>query len=260
MKNIGLKDIVLQKQKDLLQQKKRLPFRELKKRLTKAAPVRDFAKALIQPGKVSLIAELKKASPSAGVIRQDYDVRRGALSYASAGANAVSVLTEANFFQGDLMHIHDIKETVHLPVLRKDFIFDPYQIYESRVYGADAVLLIVALLAGKKLMSLMNLAHQLGMTPLVEVHDAFELETAVRAGACVIGVNSRNLKTLSVDTRLFEQLIPQIPGKCVTVAESGIKTRYDVQRLKKLNVNAMLVGESLLKQPDLEKAVRVLSE
>jgi indole-3-glycerol phosphate synthase len=254
----GLQDIVSRKQQDLLKQKIRLPLSRLQAGLRRAAPARGFVQALFRPGSVSLIAELKRASPSAGLLRAPYDVAYVARAYARAGARALSVLTEENFFQGNLSHLALAKQAALLPVLRKDFIFDPYQIYESRFYGADAVLLIVALLPAWRLRSLLQLTRALGMTPLVEVHEEEELQAALKAGADVIGINSRNLKDLSMNPNIFRRLVPLVPKNRVVVAESGIRDEKDVKSLKKLKVHAMLVGESLLRQRDLEGAARNL--
>lgn len=256
----GLQQIVDRKKEDLLLRKKARPLAQLQADLPGALPVRDFIGALVKPGAVSLIAELKKASPSAGLLRPEYNVAAGAEAYARAGARALSVLTEENFFLGHLNHVAEAKRAVDLPVLRKDFIFDPYQVYEARLFGADAVLLIVALLEEERMRVLMELIHELGMTPLVEVHSEPELDVAVRSGARLIGINSRNLKDLSMDGTMFEKLVPRIPEGRIVIAESGIKTPADVEKLKNLNVSAMLVGESLLRQPDLEKAAKILAD
>lgn len=254
----GLEEIVARKRRDLAGRMSALPLALLERKLADAAPVRDFAAAIRRPGEVSLIAELKKASPSAGLLRELYDVGTGAQAYEKAGARALSILTEENFFLGDLAHLNDAKKACGLPVLRKDFLFDPYQVYEARARGADAVLLIVALLEPVLLKQLLSLTLRLGMTPLVEAHDPDEVRTAVDAGARVVGVNSRNLKDLSMDPRAFEKMVPLVPKDRIVVAESGIKTADDVKRLKDLGAAAMLVGESFLRQPDLEKAANVL--
>jgi indole-3-glycerol phosphate synthase len=254
----GLKQIVDRKRSDLSKLKRSRPQQVLARGLSRALPVRNFAAALKKSGKISLIAELKKASPSAGLLRIPYDVGYGARCYAQAGVSALSILTEENYFLGDLGHIAEAKKAVSLPVLRKDFIVDPYQVYEARAAGADAVLLIVALLEDAEISDLLALTRRLGMTPLVEIHEAEELNRAVSCGAEMIGVNSRNLKDLSMNPQAFEKLVPMIPAGKIVVAESGIKTPADVKALKRLKVNAMLVGESLLKHADLEAAAKVL--
>jgi indole-3-glycerol phosphate synthase len=208
---------------------------------------------------VALIAELKKASPSAGLLRPRYDPVEGARAYARAGAAALSVLTENHYFKGNLTHIARVKRAVNLPVLRKDFLVDPYQVYESRANGADAVLLIVALLTDRVLRELLGLARRLGLAALVEAHTPGELRRAVAAGADMVGINSRNLSDLTMNPSAFRTMIPLIPRRCLRVAESGIKTPRDVTELKNIGADAMLVGESFLRQNDLEKAARTLA-
>ncbi len=256
----GLQEIVRRKRQDLVKQKGRVPLAQLKGRLSKAPPTRDFAKAIRKKGRIALIAELKQASPSAGAIRGDYDVAAGAKAYAKGGASALSVLTEENYFLGRLEHLAEAKAAVKLPVLRKDFIIDPYQVVESRVHGADAVLLIVALLKQGELIKMLSMARKMKMTPLVEIHDLNELGRALDAEADVIGINSRNLKDLSMDPLAFRKLVPFVPPGSLVVAESGIRNLDDVKSLKRLKVNAMLVGESLLRQPDLTAAAKILVE
>ena len=256
----GLEEIVRRKRLDLERQKAAAPLTVLERRLDGASAVRDFAAAIRRPGEVSLIAELKKASPSAGLLRKEYDVAAGARAYEKAGARALSILTEVNFFLGDLSHLAEAKRATSLPALRKDFISDRYQIVEARVRGADAVLLIVAVLGPKPLKVFVELIKSLGMTPLVEAHDPDEVRAALDSGAEMVGVNSRNLKDLSMDPRAFEKMVPLIPRDRLIVAESGIKTADDVRALKALGVHAVLVGESLLRQPDIEAAAKILVE
>jgi len=214
---------------------------------------RAFEAALARPG-VSFICEVKKASPSAGVIAHDFPYLRIADDYAAAGAAALSVLTEPDFFQGDPRYLSEIAAKVPLPALRKDFVVDPYQLYQSRLLGASAVLLIVALL-GDRLADYVLIADALGLAALVEVHDEAETELATAAGARVIGVNHRDLRTFTVDLGLSERLRPLIPEDVVLVAESGITTPADVQRLRQIGVDAVLVGETLMKAAD--KAARL---
>ena len=212
----------------------------------------DFAAALRGRG-VKLIAEVKRASPSRGLLCRDFDPVRLAEVYACGGAAAISVLTDARFFQGQLDHLTAVKETLlelptktAIPVLRKDFIYDPYQIVEARVAGADAVLLIAAVLGDNDLKRLLAETRRTGMEALVEVHDEAEAERAVALGAQVIGVNNRDLRTFTVDLSVTARLRPLIPADRVVVSESGIHTAADVQRLAALGVDAMLVGESLV--------------
>lgn len=250
--------IVFETRRDLARRRAKVPLADLERMVRRTPVVRSFAGALKREG-VALIAELKAKSPSAGLIRPRYDVAAGARAYARAGARALSVLTEPRYFGGKLEHLKLAQRASTLPVLRKDFIVDPYQVFEARAHGADALLLIVRLLTDWELVTLQRLAWDLKMDALVETHNAEELERAKKAGARLVGINSRNLNTLGMDPRAFEKLVPLAPRGAVLVAESGIKTPDDVRRLSVLGVHAMLVGESLLKQKDLETAARVLA-
>lgn len=228
--------------------------------------VRDFFGALRQPcaGDVALIAEVKKASPSKGVIRADFNPVKIALDYEAAGASCLSVLTDEKFFQGSLDYLAAIRAAVDLPLLRKDFIIDARQIREAVQWGADAILLIVAILDDHQLREFHQLATQAGLAALVEVHDERELERAVAAGATLIGVNNRDLKSFTVDLATTERIATRLfsgPGKnhtALLVAESGIHTRADVLRLKRAGARAILVGESLMREADLGTKVREL--
>ena len=229
--------------------------------------VRNFLGALCRPrrGAVALIAEVKKASPSAGIIRADFDPVRIAREYEAAGASCLSVLTDEKFFQGSLDYLKQIRAAVKLPLLRKDFIIDERQILEAVEWGADAILLIVAILDDERLRRFQVLAREAGLTALVEVHDEAELERAMAAGAEVIGVNNRNLKTFKVDLgtteRLAEHLFSRVTDHALRpllVAESGIHTQADVERLARCGARAILVGESLMRHTDLERKVREL--
>ena len=250
--------IVFETRLDLARRRGRVSLGDLEKRAGRAPKPRPFAAAINKSG-VSLIAELKAKSPSAGLIRPRYDVAEGARAYERGGARALSILTEPRFFGGKPAHLDLARRATALPVLRKDFIVDPYQVVEARAHGADAILLIVRLLTDWELVFLQRLAWDLKMDVLVETHDAAELDRAKKAGARLIGINSRNLDTLGMDTGAFEKLVPRAPRGAVLVAESGIKTPEDVRRLAGVGVNAMLVGESLLKQKNLETAARLLS-
>ena len=226
---------------------------------------REFEGALRKPrlGKVALIAEVKKASPSAGVICADFDPVRIARQYEAAGADCLSVLTDEKFFQGSLEYLKQIRAAVKLPLLRKDFIIDERQILEAVEWGADAILLIVAILSDAQLKQFHTLATQAGLVALVEVHDEAELERALAAGATLIGVNNRDLKIFKVDLGTTERLAAKLdstPGRAekLLVAESGIHTRADVQRLAKCGAQAILVGESLMKHPDITAKVSEL--
>ena len=226
----------------------------LKKALTKRGDHRGFNYALRHPrrGTVALIAEVKKASPSAGVICADFDPVRIAKEYEAAGASCLSVLTDEKFFQGSLDYLKQIRAAVKLPLLRKDFIIDERQILEATQWGADAILLIVAILSDTKLKRFHDLATQAGLAALVEVHDEMELERALAIGARLIGVNNRDLKTFQVDLATTEKLAAKAfavrtDGELLLVAESGIKKRADVERLGRAGAHAILVGESLMR-------------
>jgi indole-3-glycerol phosphate synthase len=212
--------------------------------------------------KVRLIGEIKKASPSKGLIAPDFDPVALATCYAENGAAAISVLTEVDHFRGSLEYLKAVKAAVSplgLPALRKDFLYDAYQLYEARAYGADAALLIVAMLEPAQLKELLAVCHELWLQALVEVHDEAELEVALTAGAEIIGVNHRDLRTFNVDITLTAKLHPLIPKGKLLVAESGISTAGDVATLKRVGVNAVLVGEALITAPDTSAKVRELS-
>jgi indole-3-glycerol phosphate synthase len=225
-------------------------------------PTRGFKNALLNQKNKSrpvLIAEVKKASPSKGVIRADFDPISIARAYELGGAACLSVLTDRDYFQGELGYLTQIKAAATLPLLRKDFLIDPIQIYEARLAGADAILLIVAAIPSPaRLAELRHAAELLGMDVLVEVHSAAELQIALDSGATLIGVNNRNLQTFQVDLALFETLAPQLPSGCVAVAESGIFTHADAQRMHAAGAHAILVGESLMRQDDVLAATKTL--
>ncbi len=241
------------------------PADALREAVGRRGPRRDFAGALRRPrrGPVGLVAEVKKASPSAGVIRPDFDPVRIARDYASAGADCLSVLTDETFFQGSLAYLKAIREAVDLPLLRKDFVIDERQILEAVDWGADAVLLIVAILDDARLRRFHELATDAGLAALVEVHDAAELDRALAIGATLVGVNNRNLKTFQVDLATTEQLAARLwqtrsRPDTLLVAESGIHSRADVQRLATCGSGAILVGESLMRHSDIPVKVREL--
>jgi indole-3-glycerol phosphate synthase len=260
-----LDTIVEQKQREVA----RLPQRSVSAADLRAAmearggPRRDFLAALRRPkaGPVALIAEVKKASPSAGLIRPDFDPVRIACEYETAGASCLSVLTDEKFFQGSLDYLRQIRQAIKLPLLRKDFIIDERQILEAIEWGADAILLIVAILDDARLRHFQALATAAGLAALVEVHDEPELDRALAAGAELIGVNNRDLKTFKVDLATTERLAARLRASQPTpllVAESGIHTRADVERLAKCGAQAILVGESLMRHPNLADKVREL--
>ncbi|MBA2390321.1 MAG: indole-3-glycerol phosphate synthase TrpC, partial [Geodermatophilaceae bacterium] len=225
--------------------------------LVLAPEPRDFGAALRRPG-VSLIAECKKASPSRGVLRNGYDAAALAREYEVNGARAISVLTDIKFFQGRIEDLVAVRQAVTVPVLRKDFIFDPYQLIEARAAGADAVLLIAALLPGNTLRDLRLEAEALGMQALVEVHDEAEVEHALASGAAIVGVNNRDLRYFDVHFETTGRLRPLIPRDRILVSESGINTPADVRQLAEMGADAMLVGERLVRSKDAGARVREL--
>lgn len=253
-----LNQIVADNRRELETKKRCLPLAEIRAVALEQPPPLDFASAL-QGDRIRLIAEVKKASPSRGIIRSDFNPVEIAQIYANNGASAISVLTEAKYFQGSLNHLKDIKRVLgnkKLPLLRKDFLHDPYQLYESRAYGADSVLLIVTILTPEKLEELLLLSHELGMNCLVEVHNEAELEIALKSGAKVIGINNRDLSTFTVDLTISKRLRPLIPKDRIVVSESGIKDRSDIEKLRQWGVDAILVGESLISAPDIAAKMR----
>jgi len=239
--------IVADKRVELAAAKAAQPLNELRALLEDAPAPRSFAEALRRPG-IGLIAEVKKASPSRGLLRADFDPLALARTYADAGATAISVLTDEKHFQGSLDHLQTIREALPdgPPLLRKDFMFDEYQLYEARCHGADAVLLITAILEPALLSELIGLAKSLGMDTLVEVHDEGELERAACAGAEIIGINNRDLRTFEVDLATTQRLAPLAPPGVTIVAESGVFTREDARRLEACGVHAVLIGEALV--------------
>jgi len=255
-----LEQIVADTRLELRARKRAVPLAELQRLVLTQSPPLDFASAL-RGERIRFIAEVKKASPSKGIIRSDFDPVEIAQIYANNGASAISVLTESRYFHGNLSYLKDIKDALGnkgLPLLRKDFIHDSYQVYESRAYGADSLLLIVAILTPVKLVELIALSHELGMSCLVEVHNKAELEIALRGGAGIIGINNRNLKTFTVDAAITERLRNLIPQNRIVVSESGIKNRSDMEKMKEWGVDAVLVGEALMSAPDIAAKMKEL--
>jgi indole-3-glycerol phosphate synthase len=241
-----------------MEKRRRLhPLPVLRMAVKQVAPPRDFHAALRRPG-LNVIAELKKASPSRGVLRSDFDAKTLGEGLAAAGAIALSVLTEEEFFQGSLAHLRATRAAVTVPVLRKDFVFDPWQVWEARSADADSFLLIAAILSDGQLAELLAAGRELGMEPLVEVHSREELRRVLRAGARIIGVNNRDLRTFDVRLETSFELIGEIPRECVAVSESGLRVASDLARLCDAGFSAFLVGESLMQAPDPAFALRAL--
>ena len=253
-----LAEIVTRKRREVAVARESVPLAVLEAAVPEAAPPRDFFAAVSAGPPIRLIAEFKRQSPSAGAIRPGASVAEVVSAYAAAGAAALSVLTDRPGFGGSLADLEAARAAAGLPVLRKEFIIDPYQVVEARVHGADAVLLIAECLDDCHLRSLYRLILDLGMTPLVELHDEANLPRVLELGATLIGINNRDLKTMTTDLGHVLRLQAELPAEAVTVAESGIRTRADVERLEAAGVAAMLVGESLLKQADPGAAAATL--
>jgi len=254
-----LDKIIADKREEVRQRQSRTSLEQLRERISGQPKCRNFYKAVTKanPRGINVIAEVKKASPSAGLIRHDFDPVAIAQTYEQCGADAISVLTDESYFQGRLEYVEQVKQAVSLPVLRKDFIIDTWQVYESRAAGADAILLIAEALTPGNLMDLMIVAGELGMTVLLEVHEADSL-LAVRSvigfpkkGYSVLGINNRDLTTMQVDLRTTARLASLLDEGGELVSESGIKTRDDVRKLKSIGVRAVLIGQTLCEQPDV---------
>lgn len=251
-----LDEIVASKHREVDAKRRKLPLEEVETQAAEAPPTRDFRAALAGPGPIRLIAEVKKASPSAGVIRADFDPIVLARTYQEHGAACLSVLTDEPYFQGHLSYLARIRASVVIPLLRKDFVIDEYQVVEARMAGADAVLLIAEILTDEQLTSLIARAKGLGMAALVEFHDEANLPRVLDSGADLIGINNRDLKSFVTDLDLTLRLRDRIPDHIVLVSESGIKSYQDVQRLEAIGVSAILVGESLMRSENVGLAVQ----
>jgi indole-3-glycerol phosphate synthase len=253
-----LDDIIANKKEELAETKRRAPLTDMKSRAADAEPTRGFGAALSGCDEIRLIAEVKKASPSKGVIRENFDPVKIARLYESSGASCISVLTEQKFFQGRLEYLDAIRKSVALPLLRKDFIIDAYQIFEARAAGADAVLLIAACLEREQLEDFLGVAKEIGLDALVESHTYKELDKSLLAGASLVGVNNRDLLSFTVSLQTTLDLLKDIPEDRTAVSESGITTREDALMLRKAGVDAILVGESLMREKDIGKKVKEL--
>lgn len=257
-----LDEIVESKKRSLEVAKEDHPLEGLKERIVTLGQPRDFKKAVAYGGgskdRIRIIAEIKRASPSKGMIREYFVPAEIARGYFEAGAAAISIITEEKYFKGKLEYLSGLRGNMRIPLLRKDFIFDEYQVYESRVAGADALLLIVAVLGKDRLKELMELTHSLGMAALVEVHDEAETEIALEAGAQIIGVNNRDLKTFKTDINTTIRLSSYIPRDRVLVSESGINTHEDILKLREWGVEAFLIGEALMREENFRKKLKEL--
>ncbi|MCU7924308.1 MAG: indole-3-glycerol phosphate synthase TrpC [Candidatus Thiodiazotropha sp. (ex Dulcina madagascariensis)] len=248
-----LKKIVRRKREEIGERQANRSLQTLQAMLSVASAPRGFADAVvarIDAGQAGVIAEIKKASPSKGVLREVFRPAEIARSYAAGGAACLSVLTDIDFFQGSDAYLQQARDACGLPVIRKDFIIDPYQVYEARAIGADCILLIVACLDDRQLSALNGLAHQLGMDVLIEVHDADELDRALQVDNRLIGINNRNLRTFDVSLHTTLELLPRIPAERIVVTESGILTPEDVALMRERQVNAFLVGEAFMRADD----------
>jgi indole-3-glycerol phosphate synthase len=253
-----LDEIVASKRLEITAARRRLPLEEIEDQAASAPMARDFRAALEGPGPIQLIAEVKKASPSARVIRADFDPVAIARAYQEHGAACLSILTDAPYFQGHLSYLARVRASVAIPLLRKDFLIDEYQVVEARLAGADAILLIAEILDDEALIGLRERAAGLGMSTLVEFHDPANLPRVLDSGADLVGINNRDLKSFETSLDHTLRLRDRIPHGVVLVSESGIRTRADVERLEAAGVSAILVGESLMRQPDIGAAVERL--
>lgn len=253
-----LDDIVAHKRQELKEAKKKLPPQELVSAASEAPPAIDFAALHAKTPGVKIISEIKKASPSKGIIRDDFDHLSIAREYEDSGAFALSVLTDREFFRGDISYLSDIRAHSALPILRKDFTIDPYQIYEARCHGADLVLLIVAVLDRGEIEEYLSLSHSLGMNCIVEVHGERELETAVLAGSGIIGINNRDLRTFDVSLDVSKRLSGMVPEGKIIISESGISSVEDMAGLMACGIDTFLIGETFMKAKSPGEALRGL--
>lgn len=251
-----LSRIIEEKRRVIEEAKRHISKEELAKAVKHISVNSSFKKNIARPHHINLIAEIKKASPSKGIIRGDFNPVKIAMTYQAHGASAISVLTDERFFEGKLEYVKMVKEVVSLPVLRKDFIIDEYQIYESVAAGADAILLIADLLTDSEMTGFYELATSLGLDVLLEVHNEEDLDKAIASGGEIIGINNRDLHTFKVDLAMTQKLVRLVPPHKIIVSESGIKTYEDVMFLKSLGVNAVLIGEAFMEASDIAAKMR----
>jgi indole-3-glycerol phosphate synthase len=251
-----LSRIIEEKRKEVEGAKLKKPSEDLIREVRSICVKSSFKKNISRPHHINLIAEIKKASPSKGIIRSDFNPAKIAVTYQANGASAISVLTDERFFEGRLEYIKKIKESISLPVLRKDFIIDEYQVYESVAAGADAILLIAELLSSNELKGLYDLASSLGLDCLIETHNEEDIEKALSTGAQIIGINNRDLHSFKVDLAVTQKLVRLIPQNKTRVAESGIRSYEDVMFLKSLGINAVLIGEAFMEADDIAAKMR----
>ncbi len=248
-----LKKIIARKHEEVAERSAKVSIDDLKQQIESASPVRPFVGSMeekIASGRAAVISEIKKASPSKGVLREDFNPAEIARSYAANGAACLSVLTDRDYFQGHEDYLVQAREACDLPVIRKDFIIDPYQVYEARAIGADCILLIVSALDDQQMGSLMDLTHELGMDVLVEVHDREELDRALKFDTRLVGINNRNLRTFEVSLNTTLELLDVIPDDRIVVTESGILSPHDVKLMREHDVHAFLVGEAFMRADD----------
>jgi len=253
-----LDEIVDNKLKELGQQKKEVPLAVLESRIASLPPTKDFKKAISSSAKINIIAEIKKSSPSAGLIRQDFDPVKLAITYENNGASAISVLLDKKFFSGSPKNLTRVREASSLPILAKEFILDEYQIYEARTLGADAILLITRILNRENLRKYLDLASGLDLACLVEIHEEEEWEKIKDLPIDIVGINNRNLANFKVDLKLSFNLVKKLPSGEIVVSESGINSREDIERLREAGVTAFLIGGTLLKSKEVGEKLREL--
>ncbi len=250
--------IIQEKRIEVEKAKRNSPLESIGSELEKTQPAKDFFKAIEPDGRVKIIAEIKWASPSKGILRKDFNPTEIAKGYSDGGASAISVLTDRKFFKGDLTHLRAVRSAVETPLLRKDFTIDPYQVYEARLYGADAVLLIASVLGTETIKELLAVTHSLGMNAIVEVHNEVELEKAILAGSRIIGINNRDLKTFNVSLDVSIRLSKLIPKEKIVISESGIVTNEDIKRLREEGIYAVLIGETFMRAENPGKQLEKL--